>query len=78
MVSEDTLIEEFKALDDRGWNTKGEISSNSYIRARYLMAYVFDEVIEVALGNDTHATLEYLHPRDANISRNAFAFDFQV
>ncbi|KAF5720212.1 hypothetical protein FGLOB1_806 [Fusarium globosum] len=61
MVSEDTLIEEFKALDDRGWNTKGEISSNSYIRARYLMAYVFDEVIEVALGNDTHATLEYLH-----------------
>ncbi|KAG9504456.1 hypothetical protein J7337_004429 [Fusarium musae] len=60
MVSEDTLMEERNALDDRGWNTKGEISSNSYIRARYLMAYVFDEVIEVALGNDTHATLEYL------------------
>ncbi|KAF5607596.1 uncharacterized protein FSUBG_5134 [Fusarium subglutinans] len=60
MVSEDTLIEEFKALDERGWNVKGEISSNSYIRARYLMAYVFDEVIEVALGNNTHVTLEYL------------------
>ncbi|KAF5554897.1 hypothetical protein FMEXI_1875 [Fusarium mexicanum] len=60
MVSEDTLIAEFKALDDRGWNMKGDISSNSYIRARYLMAHVFDEVIEVALGNDTHVTLEYL------------------
>jgi len=60
MVSEDTLINQFKPLDDRGWNTKGEISGNSYIRARYLMAYVFDEVIEVALGNDTHVTLEYL------------------
>ncbi|KAF5722845.1 hypothetical protein FMUND_2494 [Fusarium mundagurra] len=67
MVSEDTLIEEFNALDDRGWNTKGEISSNSYIRARYLMAYVFDEVIEVALGNDTHATLEYLQNIKARV-----------
>jgi hypothetical protein len=60
MVSEDTLVEEFNALDDRGWNTNGEISSNSYIRARYLMSYVFDEVIEVALGNDAHVTLGYL------------------
>ncbi|KAF9765281.1 hypothetical protein IL306_002455 [Fusarium sp. DS 682] len=60
MMSEDTMAEELKNLDDRGWNTKGNISSSTYIRARYFMSYVLDEVIEVALGDDVHVTLEYL------------------
>jgi hypothetical protein len=60
LISKETMTEEFMALDERGWNTKGEIHANSYIRARFLKSYLFDEVIEIALGNDTHVTLDYL------------------
>ncbi|KAF4447031.1 hypothetical protein F53441_9392 [Fusarium austroafricanum] len=69
MTSEDTLTEEFNALDYRGWNTKGEVYSNSYIRARYLMSCVFDEVIEVALGKDAHPTIEYLQSIKARVTQ---------
>ncbi|RGP78581.1 hypothetical protein FLONG3_3306 [Fusarium longipes] len=60
MVSKEAIAEEFMALDERGWNTNGEIHANSYIRARFLKSYLFDEVIEIALGNDAHVTLDYL------------------
>lgn len=60
LADEAVLAEHVKALDPKGWNTEGKIYGASYIRARYLMAYAFDEVIEVALGHDAHVTLEYL------------------
>jgi hypothetical protein len=60
LLSEDTLTEQYESLDHRGWNSKCETYGNSYIRARYLMAVVFDEVIEIALGNDVHVTLDHL------------------
>lgn len=60
LLSKTAMTEEFVALDDSGWNSKGEIYANSYMRARFLQSYLFDEVIEIALGNDAHVTLEYL------------------
>lgn len=60
LLSEDTLAEQYASLDRRGWNSKCETYGNSYIRARYLMAFVFDEVVEIALGNDVHVTLDQL------------------
>ncbi|KAL4729513.1 hypothetical protein ACLX1H_003933 [Fusarium chlamydosporum] len=66
------MTEEFVALDDSGWNSKGEIYANSYMRARFLQSYLFDEVIEIALGNDAHVTLEYLEDIKARVNRNFF------
>ncbi|KAM0289916.1 hypothetical protein ACHAPQ_001655 [Fusarium lateritium] len=60
ILSEDALQKQYESLDHRGWNSKCETYGNSYIRARYLMAFVFDEVIEIALGNDVHVTLDHL------------------
>ncbi|KAI6759471.1 hypothetical protein HG530_010151 [Fusarium avenaceum] len=69
LLSEDTLAEQYASLDDRGWNSKCETYGNSYIRARYLMAFVFDEVVEIALGNDVHVTLDQLQNIKARVTQ---------
>ncbi|PCD17977.1 hypothetical protein FGRA07_07445 [Fusarium graminearum] len=83
MISKESMTEEFKGLDERGWNTKGEIHANGYIRARFLKSYLMDEVIEIALGNDVHVTLIYLEDIKARVNQLFFEmpshliFDYQ-
>ncbi|KAJ4015116.1 hypothetical protein NW766_005447 [Fusarium irregulare] len=60
LISKKTMIEESMTLDQNGWNTKGEIHANSYIRSRFLRSYLFDEVVEIALGNEANVSLDYL------------------
>ncbi|RSL46172.1 hypothetical protein CEP54_013983 [Fusarium duplospermum] len=60
MSDETTLAEAMKTLDERGWNTKKKVHSVTFMRARMLLSYVLDELVEIALGNDPNVTLEYL------------------
>ncbi|KAF4980778.1 hypothetical protein FZEAL_3292 [Fusarium zealandicum] len=60
-ADEATLTAAAKNLDSRGWNTQGRIYPATIIRARTMIAYVLDEIMEIALGNDTHVTVGYLH-----------------
>lgn len=60
MSDEPTLAEAMKTLDDRGWQTQGRVRSVTLMRARIMMSYVLDELVEIALGNDTNITVDYL------------------
>ncbi|KAJ3535839.1 hypothetical protein NM208_g6969 [Fusarium decemcellulare] len=55
-----TLEEVTNRLDDRGWDTRGEIYSVTLVRARTLVANILDELIEIALGKDANISVDYL------------------
>ncbi|RTE80941.1 hypothetical protein BHE90_004544 [Fusarium euwallaceae] len=60
MSDEATRAEVMKTLDEKGWNTQKKVHSVTFMRARILLSYVLDELVEIALGNDTNITLDYL------------------
>ncbi|KAF4459754.1 hypothetical protein FALBO_13479 [Fusarium albosuccineum] len=55
-----TLEEVTNRLDDRGWDTRGEIYSVTLVRARTLVANILDELIEIALGKEANISVDYL------------------
>ncbi|KAF7542399.1 hypothetical protein G7Z17_g11607 [Cylindrodendrum hubeiense] len=57
---ESTLMDAVNVLDERGWNTKGEVYPATLIRARYMITTILDELVEIALDNTTGVTLEHL------------------
>lgn len=72
-----------EALDENGWNTSGKMHSATVVRARYILALIRDELVEIGIGKarQTIATallryaqkpcLQVLHctylPRPANL-----------
>lgn len=52
-----TLAQSVQHLDENGWNTRGEFSSSTFIRARALMAFIREEIIEIALGHGHEAPI---------------------
>lgn len=60
MSDEATLAEAVKTLDERGWNTQKKVHSVTFMRVRILSSFVLDELVEVALCNDAHITIDYL------------------
>lgn len=72
LVADDsTLQKAVRELDDRGWNTKGEIYPVTLIRARRMLAAALEEVMEIALGCQVCVTLDQLRYVTA---RNLFFF----
>lgn len=55
-----TLVQAVASLDDKGWNTSGGVYSSTLIRARAMLAFVRDELIEIALSTGKGTTLEAL------------------
>ncbi|KAK5996606.1 hypothetical protein PT974_01943 [Cladobotryum mycophilum] len=49
-----------ESLDDRGWNTVGGLYCSTVVRARYMIALIRDELVEVALGNGKQFPVEKL------------------
>ena len=49
-----------KRSDADGWNTSGELNAATYIRARYMITLVRDELVEAALSNTGDVTLDQL------------------
>ena len=47
-------------LDQNGWNTQGRVYSATLLRARAMMAYVRDEVLELVLGTGQELPIENL------------------
>ncbi|EHK25749.1 uncharacterized protein TRIVIDRAFT_114907, partial [Trichoderma virens Gv29-8] len=60
IADEATLQKAVQGLDARGWNTKGRIYPITLIRARRMLAGLFEEVIEIALGCRVCITLDEL------------------
>ncbi|KAL7949350.1 hypothetical protein V8C42DRAFT_310649 [Trichoderma barbatum] len=61
LIADDaTLQKAVQDLDDRGWNTKGQIYPVTLIRARRMLAAMLEEVMEVALGCRVCITLDEL------------------
>ncbi|RYP10008.1 hypothetical protein DL764_000937 [Monosporascus ibericus] len=49
---EATLAKTVDYVDDKGWNTRGEVYPSTFIRARALIASIREEIFEVALGHN--------------------------
>lgn len=49
-ADEATLLKAFNSLDENGWNTDGGMYSSTLIRARCMIAYIRDELFEIALS----------------------------
>lgn len=60
MGDEKTISKALDSLDPQGWNTGGFIFPVTVLRARYLIALIRDEIIEVAHNNSTEPSREYL------------------
>ncbi|KAM0274968.1 hypothetical protein ACHAQH_007698 [Verticillium albo-atrum] len=60
MGDRETIAAAVAALDENGWNTDGGLYPATVVRARTLLASVKDEIIEIALGNDRHTTIQHL------------------
>lgn len=60
LADEATLQKAVQELDERGWNTRGEIYPATLIRARRIMASILEEVMELALGCTVCTTLDEL------------------
>ncbi|RYP62340.1 hypothetical protein DL771_009779 [Monosporascus sp. 5C6A] len=49
---EATLAKTVDYVDDKGWNTRGQLYPSTFIRARALIASIGEEIFEVALGHN--------------------------
>lgn len=47
-------------LGEQGWNADGHLLHTTMVRARRLLMYVTDEVMEIALGNVMHTSIDVL------------------
>lgn len=54
------LDQAVQALDEQGWNVGGHLLHTTMVRARRLLMYVTDEVMEIALGNVIHTSIDVL------------------
>ncbi|KAF5000456.1 hypothetical protein FGRMN_1787 [Fusarium graminum] len=61
-------------LDTLGWNTGGEIYASSLCRACFLTSQILHEIIEIAFGSGSNATLETLR----NLKQREMDFIAQV
>lgn len=55
-----TLQLAVESLDANGWNTNGAMYPATVLRARAMIAYIREELVEIALTNNINVTLEYL------------------
>jgi len=55
-----TLARAVAALDGNGWNTSGGVYSVTLLRARSMLAFIRDELVEIALSTQKGITLEIL------------------
>ncbi|KAF7547053.1 hypothetical protein G7046_g9132 [Stylonectria norvegica] len=60
MSDEATITRAVQNLDARGWNTDGSVHPASLIRGRVMIAYIRDEILEIALSPGSFATSETL------------------
>lgn len=60
MSDPETISKAVEALDEHGWNRKGERYASTIVRARTKLARVKDEVMEVALGNPAYTSIDAL------------------
>lgn len=49
-----------ESLNGQGWNTKGELYPATFIRARSMIAFVRDELLEVSLSKNVFVTIDHL------------------
>ncbi|KAH8664248.1 hypothetical protein BX600DRAFT_296113 [Xylariales sp. PMI_506] len=48
-------------LDERGWNTEGGLYSSTYIRARFMLAKISEDIAVIALGTDSATSIQDIH-----------------
>ncbi|KAL7914124.1 N-terminal binuclear Zn cluster-containing/DNA binding domain-containing protein [Trichoderma velutinum] len=46
----EAVREAVKSLDENGWNTSGKMYSATFTRARYIIALIQDELVEIGIG----------------------------
>lgn len=72
-ADEATRMQAVTLLNEHGWNTSGTVSPATVFRARCLMAYIMDEVIEVAFEGSSDANLaklRILRAREMELASN--------
>ncbi|KAH8197357.1 hypothetical protein TruAng_008487 [Truncatella angustata] len=62
---QDDLNRAFESLDEHGWNTDGGLYSATVMRARAMIAYIRDELVEIALTHNAVVTVEHLEEIEA-------------
>lgn len=56
----DTLRRAHESLDEQGWNTNGGLYPATVFRARLMIAYIRDELLEIALSHGATVSLDHL------------------
>ncbi|KAH8678462.1 hypothetical protein BX600DRAFT_452094 [Xylariales sp. PMI_506] len=56
----ETLSRAAASLDEHGWNTQGAIYPSTIIRARAMIAYIRDEIFDIALSMNITVTIDQL------------------
>lgn len=59
-ANHDTVCKAVLALDPGGWNTDGSHYPVTSLRARFMIALIRDELIELALGSRTDLSPDIL------------------
>lgn len=60
-LDQQSLLERVRTTTDKnGWNTENGFYSGTYIRARYQLALVREQIAEIALGHDCQETADDL------------------
>lgn len=60
MRGRDAIIEAASKLDERGWSDDPIMSAAKLIRGRTMLARIKDELLEIALGNSKHVSVDTL------------------
>lgn len=55
-----TLAVAVETLDEKGWNTQGTVTSATLHRARVVVAFLKDEILEIALNRRATTTIDHL------------------
>ncbi|KAM0250692.1 hypothetical protein ACHAQJ_008526 [Trichoderma viride] len=77
MKGGDALREAVKDLDENGWNTSGKMYSATFTRARYIIALLRDELIEIGIGKARQKVASALL-RDVKERQNEAVKDFPL
>ncbi|KAH7153255.1 hypothetical protein EDB81DRAFT_946139 [Dactylonectria macrodidyma] len=74
LADDEVITNAVQNLDAQGWNTEGKLLPATLLRARVMIAFIRDELLEIALGRGSQTTLAHLQDIKARQIRTMAEF----
>ncbi|KAH7133183.1 hypothetical protein B0J13DRAFT_678251 [Dactylonectria estremocensis] len=74
LADDEAITDAVQNLDAQGWNTEGKLLPATLLRARVMVAFIRDELLEIALGRGSQTTLAHLQDIKARQIRTMASF----